>query len=42
MANHSGIPKIKVKIKCLDVLKKYGIRPKRLMVIIEKNKVATV
>jgi hypothetical protein len=40
--SHSGRPKISVKIKCLDELKKYGIRPKRLIIIIEKNRVVTV
>lgn len=40
--NHRGNPKISVKIRCLDVLKKYGINPRRLMVIIEKNKVEIV
>lgn len=42
IANHKGRPKIKVKIKCLDVLKKYGISPNKLIVIIEKNSVATI
>lgn len=40
--NHKGRPKINVKIKCLEVLKKYGIKPSRLIVIIEKKRVATV
>jgi len=42
MASHNGSPKIKVKIRCLDVLKKYGISPNKLIVMIEKNKVATI
>jgi len=37
--SHKGKPKISVKIRCLDVLKKYGISPRRLIVIIEKNRV---
>lgn len=41
-ANHRGKPKISVKIKCLDVLKKYGISPSKLIVMIEKNRVVTV
>jgi hypothetical protein len=40
--SQSGRPKIKVKIKCLDVLKKYGIKPKRLIVMMEKNRVVIV
>lgn len=39
--SHNGSPKINVKIRCLDVLKKYGIRPSRLIVIILKNSVVT-
>ena len=42
IASHKGRPKIKVKIRCLEVLKKYGIKPKRLMVMIEKNKAVTI
>jgi len=42
MDSHNGRPKINVKIRWLEVLKKYGISPRRLIVIIEKNKVATV
>lgn len=40
--NHSGSPKINVKIKCLDDLKKYGINPNKLIKIIEKNSVEIV
>jgi len=40
--NHKGSPNTRVKIKCLEVLKKYGINPIRLIVIIEKNNVVTV
>lgn len=40
--NHKGNPKISVKIKCLDVLKKYGIKPKRLIMMIEKKRVDTI
>jgi hypothetical protein len=40
--NHKGKLKINVKIRCLDVLKKYGIRPKRLIIIIVKNRVDTI
>jgi len=39
--NHSGKPKIKVKIRCLEVLKKYGISPHKLIIIILINSVAT-
>ena len=42
IANHSGRPKIRVKIRCLDVLKKYGINPSKLIIMIEKNRVVTV
>jgi hypothetical protein len=40
--SHRGSPKIKVKIKCLEVLKKYGIKPKRLIAMIVKKSVATI
>jgi hypothetical protein len=40
--NHNGRPKISVKIRCLDVLKKYGIRPKRLIIMMVKNRVDTI
>jgi len=42
IASQRGRPKIRVKIKWLDVLKKYGINPNKLIVIIVKNKVVTV
>lgn len=42
IANHRGSPKISVKIRWLDVLKKYGINPNKLIVMIEKNRVLTV
>lgn len=42
MDSHRGKPKIRVKIKWLELLKKYGINPIKLIVIIEKNKVDTV
>lgn len=35
---HSGRPRARVKIKCLDVLKVYGIKPIRLMKMIRINK----
>lgn len=41
IASHRGSPKINVKIKCLDVLKKYGINPSKLIVMIEKKSVVT-
>ena len=40
--SHKGNPKIKVKIKWLEVLKKYGINPIKLIRMIEKNSVDTV
>lgn len=40
--SHSGSPKISVKIRWLDVLKKYGIRPNRLIKMMERNIVDTV
>jgi hypothetical protein len=42
IASHSGRPKISVKMRCLEVLKKYGISPIRLIRMIEKNNVLTV
>ena len=42
IASHRGSPKIRVKIRCLEVLKKYGINPIRLIKIMEKNNVVTV
>jgi hypothetical protein len=40
--SHRGRPKINVKIRCLDVLKKYGTSPIKLITIIEKNRVEIV
>lgn len=40
--SHKGKPKINVKIKWLDVLKKYGINPIKLIITMEKNRVDTV
>jgi hypothetical protein len=40
--NHKGRPKINVKIRWLEVLKKYGISPIKLIKIIVKNNVVTV
>ena len=39
--SHNGNPKINVKIRCLDVLKKYGISPSKLIVMIVKKSVVT-
>jgi hypothetical protein len=40
--SHKGSPNTNVKIRCLEVLKKYGINPIKLIVMIEKNSVVTV
>jgi len=42
IVSQSGKPKINVKIKWLDVLKKYGINPNRLITIIERNRVVVI
>lgn len=39
--NHKGKPKIRVKIRCLEVLKKYGMSPHKFIIIILINSVAT-
>jgi hypothetical protein len=36
--SHNGNPNLKVKIKCLDKLKMYGIRPIKLITIIIKKR----
>lgn len=35
MDSHTGSPKERVKIRCLEVLKEYGTRPIKLIIMIE-------
>jgi len=40
--NHKGNPNVSVKIRCLEVLNIYGIRPIRLIIMISVNRVDTI
>ena len=42
MLNHSGRPNLSVKIKCLVVLNIYGINPNKFIIMITKNRGATI